>query len=162
MAIIEFSYSGVGLDVDSALGDIKGGRGTYGYRVSGNATKTISVTGLRETRRALKQYGDETKTALKPANLAAAKVVIAQANYLIPVRTGTLKSTMRPLATNKSGKIRVGNAKVEYAGPIHFGWPARAIKPQPFIYEALDERIDQVILIYNAAIDELGRKYDLT
>jgi HK97 gp10 family phage protein len=140
---------------------LRGGSGKYGYRVGKDATTTIKLTGLKEVRKQLKEYGDATKTALKPANLAAAKVVIAAANYTIPVLTGTLKSTMRPLATNKSGKVRVGNAKVEYAGPIHFGWPSRLIKPQPFIYEALDQRINEVISIYNSAIDELGRKYDL-
>lgn len=141
---------------------LRGGSGKYGYRVGKDATTTLKLTGLKEVRKALKQYGDETKTALKPANLAAAKVVIEAANYTIPVKTGTLKATMRPLATNKSGKVRVGNAKVEYAGPIHFGWPARLIKPQPFIYEALDKRISEVIAVYNKAIDQLGEKYDLT
>jgi hypothetical protein len=29
-----------------------------------------------------------------------------------------------------------GNAAVPYAGPIHWGWPARRITAQPFIQEA--------------------------
>ncbi len=148
------------LETESLLGS-GGGSGRYGYRVSGDRG-TYKVTGLREVRKALKQYGDETKTALKPANLEAARVVAEKSKYFVPVRTGALESTIRALATTKSGKVRVGNAKVEYAGPIHFGWPARLIKPQPFIYDALDDRIDQVISVYNSAIDELSRKYDLT
>lgn len=138
-----------------------GGSGKYGYRVSGDRG-TYKVSGLREVRKALKQYGDETKTALKPANLEAAKVVANKARYFVPIRTGALESTIRALATTKSGKVRVGNSKVEYAGPIHFGWPNRLIKPQPFIYDALDDRIGEVISLYNSAIDELSRKYDLS
>lgn len=148
------------LETESLLGS-GGGSGRYGYRVGGDRG-TYKVTGLREVRKALKQYGDETKTALKPANLEAARVVAEKSKYFVPVRTGALESTIRALATTKSGKVRVGNAKVEYAGPIHFGWPARLIKPQPFIYDALDDRIEQVLSVYNSAIDELSRKYDLT
>ena len=140
---------------------LRGGSGKYGYRVGKDATTTLKLTGLKEVRKTLKKYGDETKTAFKPANLAAAKVVIEAANYTIPVRTGTLKSTMRPIATNKSGKVRVGNAKVEYAGPIHFGWPARNIKPNPFIYEVLDGRRQEVYALYSQRISELIFKYDL-
>lgn len=155
---LEFSFPE--LETEALLGSGQGS-GRYGYRVSGDRG-SYKVTGLREVRKALKQYGDETKTALKPANLEAAKIVAEKSKYFVPVRTGTLESTIRAIATVKSGKVRVGNAKVEYAGPIHFGWPSRLIKPQPFIYDALDDRIHEVISVYNAAIDELGKKYDLT
>ena len=140
---------------------LRGGSGKYGYRVGKDATTTLKLTGLKEVRKTLKKYGDETKTAFKPANLAAAKVVIEAANYTIPVRTGTLKSTMRPIATNNSGKVRVGNAKVEYAGPIHFGWPSRSIKPNTFLYEAIDARKSEVANRYAELVSDLIVKYDL-
>jgi hypothetical protein len=50
---------------------------------------------------------------------------------------------------------------VPYAGPIHFGWPARQIKPNPFIYEVLDDRRQEVYAIYAQRISELIYKYDL-
>jgi hypothetical protein len=50
---------------------------------------------------------------------------------------------------------------VPYAGPIHFGWPARNIRPNPFIYQVLDSRRDEVLKLYERRIDEIITKYDL-
>ena len=68
---------------------------------------------------------------------------------------------MRAASTMTSGKVRLGNSKVLYAGAIHFGWPARRIKPQPFIYDALDGRRNEVAQLYATRIDQLVRRYDL-
>jgi hypothetical protein len=68
---------------------------------------------------------------------------------------------MRAAATMTSGKVRVGNAAVPYAGAIHFGWPARRIKPQPFIYDSLDGRRNAVAELYAERISGLVRKYNL-
>jgi len=32
--------------------------------------------------------------------------------------------------------VQAGRASVPYAGPIHWGWPARNIEPQPFLTDA--------------------------
>jgi hypothetical protein len=50
---------------------------------------------------------------------------------------------------------------VLYAGPIHFGWPARNIQPNPFIYEVLDGRRQEVYALYADRISQLIVKYDL-
>jgi hypothetical protein len=68
---------------------------------------------------------------------------------------------MRAAATQTSGKVRVGNAAVPYAGAIHFGWPARRIKPQPFIYDTLDGRRQEIAALYRERIFQLVKKYDL-
>jgi hypothetical protein len=60
-----------------------------------------------------------------------------------------------------SGKVRLGNSKVPYAGAIQFGWPARRIKPQPFIYQALDPKRAEIAKLYAIRIDQLVTKYDL-
>ena len=49
-----------------------------------------------------------------------------------------------------------------YAGPMHFGWRARAIDPNPFLYDALDERRDEVVAAYEKQTADLLKKAGLT
>lgn len=135
--------------------------GSFGYRIDSDRQGKAQIVGLRETQKALKALGDATKKELKSTHKEAAQIVVDGAIRYAPVRTGALVSSMRAAATMFSGKVRVGNANVEYAGAIHFGWPARRIKPQPFIYDALDGRRNQVAQLYATRIDELVRRYDL-
>ena len=53
-----------------------------------------------------------------------------------------------------------GRKAVPYAGPIHFGWPARNIEPQPFLYDALDDKADEVAHLYGLGIEVLVDKLD--
>ncbi len=47
-----------------------------------------------------------------------------------------------------------------YAGVIHFGWPRHNIEPQPFLYDALDKRFDEVVRVYEKRITDLVHKLD--
>ena len=133
--------------------------GSFGYRIDSDRQGKAQIEGLRETQKALKALGDATKKELKSTHLEAAQIVVNGAIRTAPVRTGALVASMRAAATMTSGKVRIGNANVEYAGAIHFGWPARRIKPQPFIYDSLDGRRNAVAQLYAARILELNRIY---
>ena len=98
---------------------------------------------------------------MKETHLKAAEVVVNGAVRYVPVRTGKLAASIRAAATMTSGKVRAGSAAVPYAGPIHFGWPARRIKPQPFIYDAMDVRRKEVYELYAARIYGLIDQYGL-
>jgi HK97 gp10 family phage protein len=136
------------------------GSGVYGYRVEGQGL--LQIEGLREVQRDLRRLGDSTKTEMKETHREAGEVVARVAKTLAPVRTGRLASTIISSPTQRQGRVRVGRGQsIPYAGPIHFGWPARRISPQPFIYDALDSRQDEVRRIYERRIGELIRKYDL-
>lgn len=50
---------------------------------------------------------------------------------------------------------------VPYAGPIHFGWPARNIEAQPFLWEAADDESDRVVSVYEDEVSKIVRKIDL-
>lgn len=139
------------------------GTGVYGFRLGADeAPIRADILGLREVQRDLRKLGDDTKTELKDTHKAAAEIVVLGAKRLVPYRTGRLADSIRALATNTSGKVRAGSASVPYAGPIHFGWPARRIAPQPFIYDAMDARVDEIRGLYDQRIEELIRKYDLS
>jgi len=101
----------------------------------------------------------DTRDDMKATHKRAAAIVIAGAKRFVPVRTGRLAESIRDGSTQRMGRVRVGSASVPYAGPIHFGWPSRSIKPQPFIYDALDGRRDEVVRVYVQRIDSLTVKY---
>jgi HK97 gp10 family phage protein len=138
-----------------------GGTGTFGYRLGKDQAGAQQIDGLKELQRDLKKLGDDAKNDMKPAHMKAAELVVMGAKRYVPYRTGRLLESLRPFARQKAGVVRAGSASVPYAGPIHFGWPARRIKPQPFIYDALDQRRAEVVNIYAERMGELINKYEL-
>lgn len=95
---------------------------------------------------------------LTKANKAAAEVVAVEARNIAPRVTGHLAGSTRATATKVQGQVAVGSSSVPYAGPIIFGWPRRNIAPNPFIYEALDDRRGEVEDVYHRRVDELIRR----
>lgn len=120
----------------------------------------IEVKGINSLARALKdaeQAGmlDE----LKAAHAQSAGIVHQAAVRATPLLTGRLVRTVRGSATPRAGTVRAGNrGAIPYAGVIHFGWPRRNISPQPFLYDALDERRPMVEAVYRAAVDRVAAK----
>jgi len=65
----------------------------------------------------------------------------------------------------RGGVVRMGRKAVPYAGPVHFGWPNRPnaakgwrggpIRPNPFLYEAMDKRVGEVMAIYSKYLETL-------
>lgn len=121
------------------------------------AAPIVRVTGLRETIKALKTVDANLPKALRTAGLEAAAPVAATAQSRAPVLSGALQSTVRAGATQRGAVVRAGGAKAPYAGPIHFGWPARNIKAQPFLYNAADARRSAVVKVYERRVSELIR-----
>ncbi len=132
--------------------------GQYGFRLDGSQTKQ-GIEGLAEVNKALRSMSKDTRDSMKATHKKAAEIVIQGAKRYVPVVSGKLAASIRDGSTQRMGRVRVGSASVPYAGPIHFGWPARQIKPQPFIYDALDDRRNEVAAVYVKRIDELTVKY---
>lgn len=87
--------------------------------------------------------------AIKEANKEAAQAVAQAARPLTPERSGRLRASVRATATARAGVVRAGNkSKVVYAGVIHFGHPARGIRPQPFLYDAASRKTAEVLSIF--------------
>jgi len=134
------------------------GTGQYGFRLDSGQGKQ-GIEGLAEVNKALRSMSKETRDSMKETHKRAAEIVIQGAKRFVPVVSGKLAASIRDGSTQRMGRVRVGSASVPYAGPIHFGWPARRIKPQPFIYDALDGRRNEVAAVYAKRIDELTVKY---
>lgn len=121
---------------------------------------TITVEGARELRRALRALEGGTDD-LKATHAESAKVVEQRASQLVPRRSGALAGSIRSTGQAAAGVVRSGRASVPYAGVIHFGWPRRNIGPQPFLYDALDDRRNEVLSLYASRVDGLISKHGL-
>lgn len=125
----------------------------------------VQIVGYRELRRDLRKLGDEAIAGLKQVNQEAADIVATAARPEVPVRSGRLLGTLRTTGTTRGGIIRMGRKAVPYAGPIHFGWPSRPnpakrwrggpIEPNPFLYDAMDRRVPEVMAAYDKYIATL-------
>lgn len=116
----------------------------------------IEIKGAKELRRAINKASDKaSKDRLKEANKASSEVVAREARVLVPKLTGTLSTTIRAGGGVTKGLVRTGTARVPYAGPIHFGWRKRNIRPQPFLYDALDRRSEEVIETYERLVSDI-------
>jgi hypothetical protein len=117
----------------------------------------IRVEGARELRRALKQAGDDA-TDLKDLHHEVGEVVVSEAKTIVPRLSGTLANTIRSSRAKGAAIVRAGQTSIPYAGVIHFGWPGHNIEPQPFLYDAVDARRDEVIRLYEERVAEIAAK----
>jgi len=120
------------------------------------ATGAIRFEGMREFRAALKAIDDDFSD-LKGVHKDAAEIVARRAAVISPQREGMLRDSVDSKGTKHKGYVRAGGRSAVYAGPIHFGWPARNIKPQPFLYDALDQRRGEVLDQYFYRLKSLKR-----
>jgi hypothetical protein len=108
----------------------------------------IEIEGLHKMRRALIKLDDAARQDFKQAGYQAAEIVVDEAKRLVPVRSGRLGKTIRAHKVVSGAKVSAGRTTVPYAGPIHFGWARRNIRPNPFLYDAADNRVNDVMNEY--------------
>jgi len=108
----------------------------------------FEVEGLHKLRRALIKLDDAAREDFKQAGYQAAEIVVDEAKRLVPVRSGRLGKTIRAHKVVSGAKVSAGRTRVPYAGAIHFGWANRNIRPNPFLYDAADRRVGEVMDTY--------------
>lgn len=117
----------------------------------------IEVDNLPQLRRHLRDTGIGYEE-LKGVGLEAAQIVADDAEPRAPFLEGHIQSTIRAAGQAKGGVVRAGSARYPYAGIEHFGWPARDIPPDPFLYDALDARRSDVVLTYQKGVDAVSKR----
>jgi len=141
-------------------------------RISPKQRGSIEVTGVQIIQRRLRKMDDGTVQELKRVYHYSANLVAKNALPRIPRRTGNLASTLRVQATRYGGFVKLGGRRTApYAGPIHFGWPNRPdlrkdwyggpIRPNPFLYAALDARREAVNDAFYSGIMKVARQAGL-
>jgi hypothetical protein len=88
-----------------------------------------------------------------------ADMVADEARDRAPVLTGALRDSVRSRRARKSASVSIGSGLL-YGPPIHFGWRARNIEPQPFLYDALEAERDDIDTRVQAEVDDLIRRFD--
>lgn len=118
------------------------------------ARSAIQVEGVDKVRRALRKIEDGAKD-LKEAHREGAEIVADESKRIVPVRSGALRDTIRAAGQVGGGVVRAGFARIPYAGVIHFGWAGHNIEPQPYLYDAADNRTSEVLDAYDKQLANL-------
>lgn len=118
----------------------------------------FEIDGIYKMQRALVKLDDAARQDFKQAGFMAAEIVVEEAKRLVPVRTGALGKSIRAGKVVSGAKVYAGRASVPYAGPIHFGWAKRNIRPNPFLYDAADRRVNEVMDAYIAQVYEIWNR----
>lgn len=123
----------------------------------------IRIQNLREVQASLRALDASLPKELRAINKDAAEIIAEEARPDVPTRSGKLLRSLKAQAEQRVGKVKMGSpTRVPYAGPIHWGWPARNIEPQPVIAEALADRYDDVVEYYDNALRDLIQRAGLS
>jgi hypothetical protein len=120
---------------------------------------SVSVVGLARLRRDLRGIGADLAD-LKDANQRAAGIVQQAAASRAPRRSGKLAASGRASRTAGRATVMFGGARIPYAGPVHWGWPARGIEPDPFIPDAAQATESLWLPAYEADLNKLAGSLD--
>jgi phage gpG-like protein len=115
----------------------------------------VEIKGLKELRSSLKTFEKDVRQLPQKAGKEAATVVADAARPLARHQSGRLASSIRPSASGVRAFVK---SNLVYSGVQHFGWPRHHISPNPFLYEALDSRGDEIVDVYVKRLEELAQK----
>ena len=120
----------------------------------------IEVVGLTRLRTTMRKAGMDLGK-LKGLNRAAAEAVAPTARATTPVgpaARGHISSSVRVGATASAGVLRAGTGlrgRFPYGGPLHWGWPARGIKAQPWLAEAAQATEGRWTEVYQQGVEDI-------
>ena len=148
----------------------------------GQTGGVIRVTGLRENIKQLEALGAD-KQEIIDANFHAAETLRKAALPNVPLykgnrgangqlyqykSPGALRSSLRSSKAKGYAQVLMGNSRVPYANPVHWGWfydkewfIYKNIKPNLFLYRALGDQYTRIVEDYNRDMQTLINKYGL-
>lgn len=109
----------------------------------------VRVTGVDNIAQGLEQVLREAPH-MRPREVG--KIILQAARNRAPVRSGALR------ASGVADGMHV-SFTVPYSAPIHWGWKARNIKPNPFLVKGTESSADAWLQAFTDALQvELDRK----
>lgn len=117
----------------------------------------VEVEGARQLRATLKRAGDDLGD-LAATHAEIGRLVASVGRTGAPKRTGRLAGSVRASGTKTTATVRAGGASIPYAGPIHYGWAAHNISPNPFLTSAAHNTESIWTRIYLNAVDRILSK----
>jgi hypothetical protein len=118
---------------------------------------TVQVKGVRQLSKDLREF-EGGVAELKDANEKAGKIVVAEAQRRAPRISGRLARSVKATRAAHRVKITGGGARVPYGPVIHWGWPQRNIRPQPFVTAAAYDTQPDWLDEYRREITRLAAK----
>lgn len=119
----------------------------------------VRIDGLKAVQKKLRQAGADAESMSELMHSIGTIVVNASAP---PVLSGALKGTIRAGRGKTKAVVRAGYAtRAPYAGVIHYGFPARHIRPQPFLVTALHANHARIFAALENGMDDLLKKNNL-
>lgn len=119
----------------------------------------VRITGLRDTMKAMARAGAASED-MKEVMHSLGMIVVHAARP--PKRSGALAGTIRASKTKTKAVVRAGFRSVPYAGVIHYGWPARNIRANPFLDEARAEQLPRILRELEQGLIDILKKEKLT
>lgn len=120
----------------------------------------LQVEGEDKLARALEEAREQVKD-LEPIHRELVGPLLNRAKAEAPVLTGQLAASLYPMVGPKA--MGVGSVLI-YAPPVHFGWPAHNIAPNPFLIRAKDALAAEQVKGYDRylgkVLDDVTRKSD--
>jgi len=126
------------------------------------AGPAIQIHGLNELRNAIKKLPGRMDIEMAKAGQDwLDRTLVPAIRRRAPRRTGRLAGSVRALRKIRAVTLAVGTeVRVPYAGPINFGWPARNIRAQEFIYSTIAAQGSEWEKSYIDALDRwLGEAF---
>lgn len=103
----------------------------------------VKIQGQKELIKSLRAVHRDLPKELAPLHKQLAEPLAEAARSKAPSSSGRLAGSIRAQGAQRYARVAAGKKSVPYAGPIHWGWPARNIEAQPFLVETLEARADQ-------------------
>lgn len=113
----------------------------------------VRVEGLNKVIKSLQALGVDVED-LKDGFAEIAAKGAEYAARLAPRRSGALAATVRGNRAKNKAVVTAGRAKVKYAGPINYGWPARNIRGSEFMQRADKQLEPEAVEMLEAALQK--------
>lgn len=118
------------------------------------------IEGLNKAVRQLIALGADVED-LKDGFAEIAAKGAALASSKAPRKSGALAGTVRGNRAKNKAVVTAGRAKVKYAGPINYGWPARGIRANRFMQKADEELRPKAVEILESSLQKAIHKAGL-
>jgi HK97 gp10 family phage protein len=113
-----------------------------------SVTVNINLSGAEEFQQAINRFDSEMKSHIQTKLSEWAGAVQREAERLVPVRTGYLRSTI--YAKAQEWQLEIG-AEATYAAAVEFG--TRTMQAKPYLTPAIENHLPELERVLLEAID---------
>lgn len=120
------------------------------------AEYAFRVDGLNRAIRAATKAGADSEN-MRELMHSIGEIVAGRGRALAPARSRHMRDSIRAGRGKTKAVVRTGfeSKRLPYAGVVHYGWPARHIKPSNFMLKAIEQTRGEVITRLETGLGEI-------